>query len=178
MKSDGSIAPLSQVLYRLVEARGLDPKGFMRRAGLDADIFRDPKARVPVRLVDQAFTLATSLIPDPAFGLGAATCWHPSNLGPLGYAWLSSGSLRTALHRLDRYSQVLGSQYRDDCVDEAGGAALCLPAWPGRRGHRAGDDGFHLFRADQHVPDERGARAAPAAGAPAAAGAARSIALA
>ena len=69
------------------------------------------------------FTLATSLIPDPAFGLGAATCWHPSNLGPLGYAWLSSGSLRTALHRLDRYSQVLGSQYRDDCVDEAGGCA-------------------------------------------------------
>ncbi len=121
MKSDGSIAPLSQVLYRLVEARGLDPKGFMRRAGLDVDIFRDPKARVPVRLVDQAFMLATSLIPDPAFGLGAATCWHPSNLGPLGYAWLSSGSLRTALHRLDRYSQVLGSQYRDDCVDEAGG---------------------------------------------------------
>ena len=72
------------------------------------------------------------MIPDPAFALKAAECWHPSNLGPMGYAWLSSGSLRTALKRLDRYSRILGSQYRDRCVDDADGLRYVFD-------HRRGD---------------------------------------
>lgn len=121
MKSDGSLATLGQILYRLVELRGIDPRSFMRQVGLDPEMFRDPKARLPVRLLDAAFLRAASLIPDPAFALRAAECWHPSNLGPVGYAWLSSGSLRTALKRFDRYSRILGSQYRDHCVEDATG---------------------------------------------------------
>jgi AraC-like DNA-binding protein len=39
--------------------------------------------------------------------LKAARCWHPSNLGALGYAWLSSSTLRTALQRLVRYWRVV-----------------------------------------------------------------------
>jgi AraC-like DNA-binding protein len=93
----------------------------MREVGIDPAVFRDPKARLPVRAVDAAFTKAAFLILDPAFGLRATECWHPSNLGPVGYAWLSSGSLRTALKRLDRYSRILGSQYRDNCVEESAG---------------------------------------------------------
>jgi AraC-like DNA-binding protein len=121
IKSDGSLAPLGQILYRLVELHGIDPRSFMMQVGLDPDVFRDPKARLPVRLLDAAFLRAASLIPDPAFGLRTAECWHPSNLGPVGYAWLSSGSLRTALKRFDRYSRILGSQYSDHCVEEADG---------------------------------------------------------
>lgn len=121
MKSDGFLAPLGQVFYRLVELHGIDPQDFMKQVGIDTERFRDPRARLPVRLGDAAFNLATLLIPDPAFALRAADCWHPSNLGPMGYAWLSSDSLSTALKRLDRYSSVLGSQYRDDCFEEVGG---------------------------------------------------------
>ena len=121
MKSDGALAPLGQVLFRLVDLHGIDPQGFMREVGIDPAVFRDPKARLPVRAVDAAFTKAAFLILDPAFGLRATECWHPSNLGPVGYAWLSSGSLRTALKRLDRYSRILGSQYRDNCVEESAG---------------------------------------------------------
>jgi AraC-like DNA-binding protein len=121
MKSDGSLAPLGQILYRLVELHGIDPRSFMMQVGLDPEMFRDPKARLPVRLLDAAFLRAASLIPDLAFALRAAECWHPSNLGPVGYAWLSSGSLRTALKRFDRYSRILGSQYRDHCVEDAAG---------------------------------------------------------
>ena len=37
-------------------------------------------------------------------------CWHPSNLGALGYAWLSSSSLRTGLGRVERYWRLLGEK--------------------------------------------------------------------
>ena len=121
MKSDGFLATMGQVFYRLVELNGINPQGFMQQVGIDTEVFRDPKARLPIRLGDAAFTLAESLISDPAFALRAAECWHPSNLGPMGYAWLSSGSLSTALKRLVRYSSVLGSQYSDYLVEEAGG---------------------------------------------------------
>jgi hypothetical protein len=52
-------------------------------------------ARLPSRLVDLAFAKAAALIPDPAFALRAGECWHPSNLGTMGYAWLSSRTLHT-----------------------------------------------------------------------------------
>lgn len=121
MKSDGSLAPLGQVLYRLVELHRIDPRSFMSQVGIDPEILRDPHARLPIRTVDAAYTKAALLITDPAFALRAAECWHPSNLGAMGYAWLSSGSLRTALKRLDRYSRILGNQYRDHCIEEARG---------------------------------------------------------
>jgi AraC-like DNA-binding protein len=46
-------------------------------------------------------------IGDPCAGLKAARCWHPSNVGALGYAWLASRNLRTALQRLQRYSRIV-----------------------------------------------------------------------
>ena len=46
-------------------------------------------------------------IADPAFGLQAAQCWHPSNLGTLGYAWLSSSTLHTGLKRVVRYWRIV-----------------------------------------------------------------------
>ena len=49
-------------------------------------------------------------VSDPAFGLQAARCWHPSELGVLGYAWLSSSTLRTGLERAVRYSRLVGER--------------------------------------------------------------------
>lgn len=131
MKSDGALASLGQILYRLVELHGIDARRFVSQIGIDPEVLRDPKARVPIRAADAAFAKAAYLIPDPAFALRAAECWHPSNLGPLGYAWLSSGSLRTALKRLDRYTRVLSSQYRDHCVEESAGLRYVFEHGPG-----------------------------------------------
>ncbi len=38
MKSDGSLAPLGQILYRLVELHGIDPRSFMMQVGLDPGV--------------------------------------------------------------------------------------------------------------------------------------------
>lgn len=121
MKSDSFIATMGLVVVRLVELHGIDPSGFMKQVGLHPDAFRDARARLPVRVVDVAFTQAAALMPDPAFALRAAECWHPSNLGAVGYAWLSSGSLRTGLKRIERYTRILDSKAIDRCRDEPGG---------------------------------------------------------
>ena len=54
---------------------------------------------------------AAALIPDPAFGLRAARCWHPSNLGALGHAWLSAETLRAGLDLLVRYWGIVGGRW-------------------------------------------------------------------
>jgi AraC-like DNA-binding protein len=108
------------VLARLVERYSIEPLAFMRAVGIDASLFRDPEARIPSQLADAALARAIALIPDPAFGLHAAECWHPSNLGSLGYAWLSSGTLRTGLKRIERFGRILG-RVSYQCLDDPDG---------------------------------------------------------
>lgn len=121
MKSDSFLASIGQIVLRLVELHGIDPQQFQRIVGLDPILMRDPKARIPSRIADVTFEKAAALISDPAFALRAAECWHPSNLGVLGYAWLSSGTLRTGLKRIERHSRILGSKASIRCTDEANG---------------------------------------------------------
>lgn len=92
---------------RLLQMHGIDAEQFVRDGGYPPEIFRDSSARLPTSAVDKAARAAAEYIADPAFALRAARCWHPSNLGALGYAWLASSTLRTALGRLERYNRIL-----------------------------------------------------------------------
>jgi AraC-like DNA-binding protein len=89
---------------------GIDARTLLREAGVDPALLRDPNARIASGVADVVFAKAATLIPDPAFGLWAARCWHPSNLGVLGHAWLASSTLRTGLERLERYSRIVGEK--------------------------------------------------------------------
>ncbi|HQR60005.1 MAG TPA: AraC family transcriptional regulator [Methylophilaceae bacterium] len=114
------LASAGLVFIRLIELHGIDSARFMEELGIDPLLLSEPKARIPARFSDMAFTKAALLIQKPEFALRAAECWHPSNLGALGYAWLSSGTLRTGLKRFERFSQVLGKMsYR--CEDAQDG---------------------------------------------------------
>ncbi len=92
---------------RLLELHGIDAVRFVREGGYDPALFRDPAARLPTAAVDQACKAAAERVADPAFALRAARCWHPSNLGALGHAWLASSTLRTALRRMERFNRLL-----------------------------------------------------------------------
>jgi AraC-like DNA-binding protein len=104
------LATMGQVVVRLVEMHGIDAHALVRDAGIDPATLRDPTARVSSDTVDRLVARAAALIPDPGFALRAARCWHPSNLGALGHAWLTSSTLRTGLQRLERYNRVLGER--------------------------------------------------------------------
>ncbi len=107
---DTALATMAQMFQRLLEMYGVDAVGLARQAGIDLAKLPAPTDRVQVDKVDAILELAIPLINDPALGLQAARCWHPANLGVLGYAWLSSSTLRTGLLRLARYYRLIGER--------------------------------------------------------------------
>lgn len=117
MASETFLASVGIIGLRLVELHGINPHAFIRQFGVDPAVPIAPSTRLPATLVDAAFSKARELIPDPAFALRAGECWHPSHLGAIGFAWLSSSSLRTALKRLERFSRILGQKGSIRCED-------------------------------------------------------------
>ena len=101
---------MGQMFRRLLELHGLDALGIARQAGVDLAAIPAPGERIEVDKIDAILRVASPLAGDPAFGLQAARCWHPSELGVLGYAWLSSSTLRTGLERAARYSRLVGER--------------------------------------------------------------------
>jgi AraC-like DNA-binding protein len=104
------LASIGWVVVRLLKRHGVDAHMLFREAGVDLTALRDPAARIPFHVVDAVTMQAAKLIDDPAFALHTARCWHPSDLGVLGYAWLSSSTLRTGLQRMARYRRTLGDR--------------------------------------------------------------------
>jgi AraC-like DNA-binding protein len=109
MTSTGLVSA-AQIYHKLLEIYGLDADRFFREAGFNIELSGDPDARMPVKLLDALLIHAAARIPDEAWGLQAARCWHPGNLGVLGHAWLASKALRTALMRVTRYWRIIGER--------------------------------------------------------------------
>jgi AraC-like DNA-binding protein len=103
-----SLATLGQIVAGVLEMHGLDAAAMFKRHGIDPALLRNPNARIATNTWDLLALDAATQIPNTAFGLLAARCWHPSNLGALGYAWLTSSTLRTGLGRVVRYWRLLG----------------------------------------------------------------------
>ncbi|MBK7417015.1 MAG: AraC family transcriptional regulator ligand-binding domain-containing protein [Dechloromonas sp.] len=85
VKQGSTLATVWLIVLRLIELHGLDPKQFMEELGIRPETLRDVRARIPAKLADIAFAKAAAEIADPAFALRASECWHPSNLGTMGF---------------------------------------------------------------------------------------------
>ena len=103
------LASIGWLAVRLLRRHGVDAQELFRETGFVLNESRDPAARIPSHVADIVISRAAKLIDDPAFALHAARCWHPSDLGVLGYAWLSSSTLRTGLQRMVRYRRILAT---------------------------------------------------------------------
>lgn len=86
---------------------------------MDPAIMDQPRGRYKVEQVVAAWIKAMELIEDPCFGLKIAEVWSPTDLHALGYAFLASSTLRTALTRLSRYVHVIDNVVGFD-LDEEG----------------------------------------------------------
>jgi len=107
---DTLLASMRPILRRLLEMYGLDSVALAHQAGIVVPEVLGPADRISLDKADALVELVIPLIDDPAFGLQVARCWHPANLGVLGYAWLSSSTLRTGLRRLERYHRLIGDR--------------------------------------------------------------------
>ncbi len=104
---DATLASMGQIVWRLIERHDLAPEPLFRAAGIDPGTINDPHVLIARPKSDALIRALAERIADPAFGLQAAQCWHPSSLGTLGYAWLSSSTLRAALKRVVRYWHIV-----------------------------------------------------------------------
>ena len=121
---DATLASVGQIVWRLIERHDLAPEPLFRAAGIDPAIIHDPHAQIARPNSDALLAALAGRIADPAFGLQAARCWHPSNLGTLGYAWLSSSTLRTGLRRLVRYWKIVIADVAVSLDETAEGVAF------------------------------------------------------
>lgn len=101
------LAPTTGILWRTLIAEGVDPAPLFREMGVDPELMKEPRARVRQKAVRNLWRRAIDVTGDDCLDVKAAKHWHPSQLGALGYAWLASSTLRTALHRVSRYLRVI-----------------------------------------------------------------------
>lgn len=135
------LATVGQVFVHVLEMHGLDAPALLREAGIDPASMRDSTARLSSSAWDKALAKAAAVVPDPAFALRAARCWHPSHLGALGHAWLASSTLRTGLQRLERYGRILGERPQFKLANAGGGLRFTYD-------HRRRDPSLQVIGAD------------------------------
>lgn len=147
MEKNTFLASFGMIGLRLIEKFGLNSYRFAKRLGIHIKSTNNIDIRLPGNIVDAGFKSAMDQISDPAFALRAAECWHPSHFKALGYAWLASGSLYTALGRLERFICIPAGQALIKCQDTEAG--LCVIYESGRGdnslGHTMADFGLSLI---------------------------------
>ena len=112
-------APAISSLWRQIEDQGIDPGPLFTEYGIDPAIQLDANARVSESKIDEISAAAAQQTGDPFFGLKEADYLLPAQLGPLGFAWLASTSLRSALLRLQRYIRVISEKKQIDLQGSA-----------------------------------------------------------
>jgi AraC-like DNA-binding protein len=118
------LASAQMILWNILESYHEDPVAVFKRAGLDIEKMRIPGARYNKEKIAKLWEETGRLIEDPCFGLAAATSWHPSYLGTLGYAMLASSSLRITLERLVRFFSIITSVNSGELIEDAANKTL------------------------------------------------------
>jgi AraC-like DNA-binding protein len=122
-----ALATAIQPLWTLMEDYNVDPEPIFRASGIDAELLKRPNARLPTEACNAVWLRASNQIEDPCFGVKYGPYWHPSMFGPLGYAWLASTSLRKALNRLAKYTDLVLERGAVEIINlENGDASITL----------------------------------------------------
>jgi AraC-like DNA-binding protein len=100
-------APSVSGLWRQIEGYGINPAPLFKKYGVQALPPFDPNTRLSSTKLDLLRNDVADQTGDRFFGLREAEYILPSHIGALGFAWLASTSLRSAMERLQRYIQVI-----------------------------------------------------------------------
>lgn len=101
------LAKSTELAWSLLELNEIDPVPYFRKVHIDPQHIKDPTARVSSASSNELWANVAAAVDDPGFALKLGELWHPSHMHALGYAWLASSTLRTALNRLVRYIKVV-----------------------------------------------------------------------
>lgn len=94
-------------LWNMLEDNAYEPERFFQEVGIDPERLDKPEARIDLNKALDLWERVLALFDDPCLGIKYAKYWHPSQQGALGYAWLSSKTIRDGLNRMVRYEKFL-----------------------------------------------------------------------
>jgi len=100
-------APSVSGLWRQIEDYGINPAPLFKKHGVQALTPFDPNTRISSRKLNLIRDEVAEQTGDPFFGLKEAEYVLPSHIGALGFAWLASTSLQSAMERLQRFIKVI-----------------------------------------------------------------------
>lgn len=100
-------APLLGFIWKSASDFGLDAEALLREVGIDPALRLDINARITEQQFDDLLWTARRKANDDAFIFHLIGCLHPSYLGALGFAWLTSATLRKAFQRAERYNRLV-----------------------------------------------------------------------
>jgi len=113
-------APLVGILWRTLEAYGIDPREVIKGNVYQPDGVFHLSDRVSRSAYNEVLKKAAAMIDDPAVGLESAKYLHPSHLGALGHAWLASPTLKDAIERGQRFSRMYDEEVKILIAEEPG----------------------------------------------------------
>jgi AraC-like DNA-binding protein len=105
-----AMASYIQAFVSMLESRNLDPRPIFEAADVPLVMCSDPLKRLSAVQVTRLFRAAASATADPYIGLDISNRLQPSNLHALGFALISSSTLRDYCQRVSRFFR-LASQY-------------------------------------------------------------------
>lgn len=136
-------AGAARILWRLLEANGIDPEPLYARAGIDEQTLRKQQARIGVRQMDLIWREAVTLLDTSCIALEAPRFWRPGDFNALDHAWLAASTLEGALRAMVRYLEVVDQSGRLTLERRGGGLALCgAPPRFGLKDYPALREGF------------------------------------
>jgi AraC-like DNA-binding protein len=97
----------ARTIVDALAAANVDVNAVLAAAGIPAEALRDPNARLPMQGTARLWKEAVRCTGDPAFALRATRHVRQTTFHALGYAVFASATLRDALHRLLRYSELV-----------------------------------------------------------------------
>ena len=104
--------PSLNYLWKVISDLGLDPQSLFTKAGIESSLRLDISTRISAKQMDDLVWHAQQQSKDDAFAFKLAAHLHPSYLGPLGYAWMTSATLRKAFQRLSRHAALVYDELR------------------------------------------------------------------
>jgi AraC-like DNA-binding protein len=113
-------------LFYFAAARGADPATLCTTAGLPVALLQSPESTIDGELAERCWQAALAATRDPDLGLHLGEAAHPSALGVLGFAMLSSETLGVALGRLVRYWRLKGDATRVELAADMETVTLTL----------------------------------------------------
>lgn len=123
---DTALPTFGRLIWRWIELHGINPESLFAEHGLAESDLQSLRDRISSDTLDLVLADALDNIDDECCGLRSSRCWHPSDLGALGYAWLASSSIRMAIRRIERYSRVVGDRSSIICADTFAGLRVLI----------------------------------------------------